>query len=276
MPYFPGPEMVLRGMIDDRQVLLDSTFESLQAALSGYAAGVAAGLVSGVLMGWSRRAAVLGDADLEDGRADPCDRFRSAGDGDVRQAVLLRHGLDRRGGLVPRDDAHDLGDRQRAAVVFRRRPDSRGAGGGYLVFRVAIPAAMPSIFIGLFMGFCTAFLTLIVAETLGVSSGLGWYLKWQQGYLEYAKVYAALVIMAFFFSGSDDVVVQSPRSSARLAARSDPVVTMASIPTDRTADEASALSIRGVRQDVSHRQTAPISPRWPVCRCRSRPARWCR
>jgi NitT/TauT family transport system permease protein len=42
---------------------------------------------------------------------------------------------------------------------------------------------------------------LIVAETVGVKSGLGWYLKWQQGYVEYARVYAALVIMSAFFSG---------------------------------------------------------------------------
>ena len=62
------------------------------------------------------------------------------------------------------------------------------------------PAALPSIFLGLFMGLGPPFLTLIVAETVGVSSGLGWYLKWKQGYLEYANVYAALVIMAAFFS----------------------------------------------------------------------------
>jgi NitT/TauT family transport system permease protein len=60
---------------------------------------------------------------------------------------------------------------------------------------------MPSIFLGLFMGLGASFLTLIVAETVGVRAGLGWYLKWQQGYVEYAKVYAALVIMAIFFSG---------------------------------------------------------------------------
>jgi NitT/TauT family transport system permease protein len=75
-----------------------------------------------------------------------------------------------------------------------------GAGRGYLIFRVAVPAALPSVFIGLFMGLGASFLTLIVAETVGVQSGLGWYLKWQQGYAEYAKVYAALVIMALFFS----------------------------------------------------------------------------
>ena len=51
------------------------------------------------------------------------------------------------------------------------------------------------------MGLGASFLTLIVAETIGVQAGLGWYLKWQQGYVEYAKVYASLVIMAVFFSG---------------------------------------------------------------------------
>ena len=48
-----------------------------------------------------------------------------------------------------------------------------GAGRRYLIFRVAIPAAMPSIFLGLFMGLGASFLTLIVAETVGVKSGPG-------------------------------------------------------------------------------------------------------
>jgi NitT/TauT family transport system permease protein len=72
--------------------------------------------------------------------------------------------------------------------------------GGYLILRVAIPAAMPSIFIGLFMGLGASFLTLIVAENVGVKSGLGWYVSWAQGWAEYGKVFAALFIMAAFFS----------------------------------------------------------------------------
>src|SRR5204862_6401066 len=75
-----------------------------------------------------------------------------------------------------------------------------GASRSYLIFRVAIPAAMPSIFIGLFMGLGASFLTLIVAETVGVKSGLGWYVAWAQGWAEYGKVFAALIIMAAFFS----------------------------------------------------------------------------
>ena len=75
-----------------------------------------------------------------------------------------------------------------------------GAGRAYLIFRVAIPAAMPNIFIGLFMGLGASFLTLVVAESVGVRAGLGWYVQWAQGWAEYGKVYAALVIMAAFFS----------------------------------------------------------------------------
>jgi len=75
-----------------------------------------------------------------------------------------------------------------------------GADARYLVFRIAIPAALPSIFVGLFMGLGASFLTLVVAESVGVKSGLGWYVSWAQGWAEYGKVYAALVIMAAFFS----------------------------------------------------------------------------
>src|SRR5436190_14771456 len=75
-----------------------------------------------------------------------------------------------------------------------------GAGRAYLIFRVAIPSALPNIFVGLFMGLGASFLTLIVAEAVGVQAGLGWYIDWARAYSDYTKVYAALVIMAVFFS----------------------------------------------------------------------------
>ncbi len=76
-----------------------------------------------------------------------------------------------------------------------------GARRSYLIFRVAIPSALPTIFVGVFMGLLVSFLTLCVAETVGVKNGLGYYVKWQQGYAEYGKVFGALVIMGVFFSG---------------------------------------------------------------------------
>ena len=75
-----------------------------------------------------------------------------------------------------------------------------GAGRGYLIFRVAIPAALPNIFVGLFLGLGASFLTLIVAEAVGVQAGLGWYIDWARAYSDYRKVYAALILMAVYFS----------------------------------------------------------------------------
>ena len=59
---------------------------------------------------------------------------------------------------------------------------------------------MPNIFLGLFQGLGASFLTLIVAETIGVSAGLGWYLGMQKAASEYGKVYASLMVMSVFFS----------------------------------------------------------------------------
>jgi NitT/TauT family transport system permease protein len=50
------------------------------------------------------------------------------------------------------------------------------------------------------MGLGASFLTLVVAEGVGVKSGLGYYISWKQAWAEYASVYAALIIMAAFFS----------------------------------------------------------------------------
>ena len=50
------------------------------------------------------------------------------------------------------------------------------------------------------MGLGMAFVTLVVGEMLGVKAGLGWFITWAQGWAEYGKVYAALLVMAILFS----------------------------------------------------------------------------
>src|SRR5947207_5562165 len=53
MPYFPGPAAVLRSLINDRVLLLDSTWHSLALLLSCYTVGVLVVLISGICIGWS-------------------------------------------------------------------------------------------------------------------------------------------------------------------------------------------------------------------------------
>lgn len=76
-----------------------------------------------------------------------------------------------------------------------------GADNRFLVWRVAVPAALPNVFVGLFMGLYYSFAVLVVAEMLGAKYGLGWYLQFQTAYSAYANVYAALIVMALICSG---------------------------------------------------------------------------
>jgi NitT/TauT family transport system permease protein len=200
LPYFPGPDMVLRGLIDDRALLLESAYHSLRLLLSGYALGVVAGVVSGVLIGWFRSLRYWGMPVMKLVGPIPATAFVPLAIVVFPNAFLSGVALIALAVWFP-VTMLTISGIANVPVSYLEVARTLGAGRPYLIFRVAIPSALPSIFVGLFMGLGASFLTLIVAETVGVKSGLGWYLKWQQGYVEYAKVYAALVLMAAFFSG---------------------------------------------------------------------------
>jgi NitT/TauT family transport system permease protein len=199
LPYFPGPPAVLQSMIDDRAILFDSTRHSLVLLLSGYALGVAIALVTGVCIGWFRAARYWGMPLLKVIGPIPATAWIPLAMVVSPSRELSSIGLIALAVWFPVTMLTVSGiANTRASYLDVAR--TLGARESYLIFRVAIPAAMPTIFVGLFMGLGASFLTLIVAETVGVKSGLGWYVSWAQGWAEYAKVYAALVIMAAFFS----------------------------------------------------------------------------
>src|SRR5881396_3827353 len=181
LPYFPSPAKVLQSLISDRMLLFDSTWHSLILLISGYALGVVTGLISGICIGWSSPIRYWGMPVLKVVGPIPATAW-------IPLAIWFPVTMLTASGI----------SNTRASYLDVAR--TLGAGRGYLIFRVAVPAAIPNIFIGLFMGLGASFLTLVVAETVGVKSGLGWYLSWAQGWAEYGKVFAALVIMAAFFS----------------------------------------------------------------------------
>jgi NitT/TauT family transport system permease protein len=200
LPYFPGPDSVLEAMRDDWALLLASTCDSLMLLLTGYAGGVIAGLASGVLMGWFRVCRYWGMPFMKAVGPIPATAlvplamllFASpfvAGAALISLAVWFPATMLTTSGIA------------NVPVSYFDVARTLGAGRRYLIFRVAIPAALPTIFIGLFMGLLVSFLTLMVAETFGVKNGLGYYVQWRKGVAEYDKVYAALVIMSAFFSG---------------------------------------------------------------------------
>jgi NitT/TauT family transport system permease protein len=199
LPYFPGPAGVLRSMMDDRRLLFDSTWHSLILLMAGYTLGVVIALVSGICIGWFGHARYWGMPLLKVVGPIPATAWIPLAMVLSPSAMFSAVALIALAVWFPVTMLTASGiSNTRASYLDVAR--TLGAGRGYLIFKVAIPASMPSIFIGLFMGLGAAFLTLVVAETVGVKSGLGWYVSWAQGWAEYGKVFAALIIMAAFFS----------------------------------------------------------------------------
>ena len=198
-PFFAPPQSLIEVFVSDWARLLDSAGNSLQLLAIGIGIGAATGFAVGVLIGWSKLAnywihpvlRVLGPVPTTALLPLSFYFFPSSWSTAVFLIAL--------GTAFPVAILTWSG----VASVNRNLYDvarTMGASSWFLVLRVAIPASLPQVFVGLFMGLGAAFSTLVVAEMLGVKSGLGWYLTWAQGWASYPNMYGALLLMALLFS----------------------------------------------------------------------------
>jgi NitT/TauT family transport system permease protein len=199
LPFFPSPQAFLEVYTDDYARLGDSLYHSVLLLARGYVIGASLGFVAGVALGWSRRigywmhpvlrlvgplpaTAWIPIAFFVFPTSASASTFLIALATGFPVTVLTWSGV--------------AGVQQAYYDVAR----TLGARSRFLVLKVAIPAALPHVFVGLFMGLGSSFAVLVVAEMLGVKSGLGWYLQWAQGWAAYANMYAALLVMALMCS----------------------------------------------------------------------------
>jgi NitT/TauT family transport system permease protein len=199
LPFFPSPQAFVEVYTDDWKKLGDSLLASLWLLLRGFVIGAAIGFAIGVALGWSRRVgywihpvmrlvgplpatAWLPLAFFIFPTSASASTFLIALATAFPVTVLTWSGV---AGV-------------QAAYYDVAR--TLGAGPRFLILKVAIPAALPHVFVGLFMGLGSSFAVLVVAEMLGVKSGLGWYLQWAQGWAAYANMYGALLVMALMCS----------------------------------------------------------------------------
>jgi NitT/TauT family transport system permease protein len=199
-PFFASPQALLEVFTDDYAKLGDSVWASFRLLAGGYAIGAAVGFVAGVAIGWSRAVGYWAHPVLRLIGPLPATAwlplaffaFPSSHSASTFLIVLATG--------FPVTVLTWSG----VAGVNRAYYDvawTLGASQRFLVLKVAIPAAMPSVFVGLFMGLGASFSVLVVAEMMGVKSGLGWYLQWAQGWAAYANMYAALLVMALMCTG---------------------------------------------------------------------------
>jgi NitT/TauT family transport system permease protein len=199
LPYFPGPDKVLGALAEDWKLIGTSAFYSLRLLFTGYLVGALAGLGTGILMGWSKRWHYWVSPAMKVIGPIPATAWIPLA------MVIFPTSFQASASLVALAVWFPVTVMTGSGIANVRNAyfevaRTLGANDRFLVFRVAIPAAFPTIFVGLFMGLGSSFLVLIVAEMIGVKAGLGWYISWVQGWAEYSKVYACLIVIAVIFS----------------------------------------------------------------------------
>lgn len=200
MPFFPPPQALVEVFVDDYARLVDSVWHSAVLLGGGYVIGAAIGFGLGVAIGWSKAVGYWAHPILRFVGPLPATAwlplaffvFPSSWSASTFLVALAT------GFPVTVLTWSGIAGVNKAYYDVAR---TLGADGRFLILKVAIPAALPHVFVGLFMGLGGSFAVLVVAEMLGVKSGLGWYLQWAQGWAAYANMYAALLVMAVACSG---------------------------------------------------------------------------
>lgn len=73
---------------------------------------------------------------------------------------------------------------------------STGAGPWRMFFKIRLPQSLPSIFTGLKVGAAMAATAAVVAEFVGSDAGLGYLILEYNGFIETAKVFAAIILLS--------------------------------------------------------------------------------
>jgi NitT/TauT family transport system permease protein len=199
-PFFHPPQSILEVYLDDHEILALSVAHSLRLLLLGYLIGAGLGFLTGIGLGWSKAVAYWGHPVLRLIGPLPATAwlpiaffafpsswsasvFLIALASGIPVAILTWSGV------------------SGVSAAYYDIARTLGAKSRFLVWKVAVPAAMPHVFVGLFMGLGASFAVLVVAEMLGVKAGLGWYMQWAQGWGAYGNMYGALALMALMCSG---------------------------------------------------------------------------
>lgn len=81
-----------------------------------------------------------------------------------------------------------------------------GAKSGRLLFKVVIPSVLPKLYMDMRILLGWAWTYLIVAEVVGTSTGISWFINQQAKYRMFDNVYAAILVLGFIGLGTDMIL----------------------------------------------------------------------
>ena len=198
LPYFPWIDMIFNSMKEDKSFLIESVLSSLKLLFTGYFIGAGLGIITGILAGYFDKVNYWVDPFLKLLGPIPTttwlpvvmvlaiNLFQGA-------IFIISLGVWFSTTLATITGIHNVDP------AYYEAAQTLGATNSELVRKVAIKSASPNIFQGLVAGMSAACNALIVAEMLGVESGLGWYITWKSSWANYSAMYGAIFLLAITF-----------------------------------------------------------------------------
>lgn len=198
LPYFPWIDMIFNSMKEDKSFLIESVLSSLKLLFTGYFIGAGLGIITGILAGYFDKVNYWVDPFLKLLGPIPTttwlpvvmvlaiNLFQGA-------IFIISLGVWFSTTLATITGIHNVDP------SYYEAAQTLGATNSELVRKVAIKSASPNIFQGLVAGMSAACNALIVAEMLGVESGLGWYITWKSSWANYSAMYGAIILLAITF-----------------------------------------------------------------------------
>lgn len=192
-PIFPSLNHVMDTYVEDAELLLyDCTKATLGIVFMGWITGIIIAVPLGIYLGWSKYLMRIVNPFLRIFNAIPLPTwipilivamptlwwsmsmllFIGTFFAVLNNTILGIRSVDRR---------------------YAEAGEMLGSTDKQILWRVAVPFAMPNIFAGILTAWILCIMVVIIAEMIGASTGIGWYLMYTRGWGEYRKVIAGML-----------------------------------------------------------------------------------
>lgn len=191
-PIFPSLNQVLHAYGEDWALLARCTGATLGVVVTGWLCGALAAVPLGVVLGWHRYPARVLSPYLKIANAIPIPTWIPILIVAMPTLWWSMSALIFIGSFFAVLNQTLQGIRN----VDRRYVEAAamlGSTDRQILLRVAVPLALPSILAGIQSAWILSIVLVIIAEMIGASTGLGWYLMYTRGWGEYHKVIAGMV-----------------------------------------------------------------------------------
>jgi NitT/TauT family transport system permease protein len=209
--YLPAPHEVARALATAFTTppqrtgdpwLHESLGHSIRIIALGFLLSALAGIPLGLLCGCFALASRLSEPFLDFIRYMPAPVFGALcvavlGIGDAPKVAIIFIGTFLQMALVVANTTRGL------PLPLLEAAQTLGAGQRQLLFSVVVPGVLPPLYRDLRILLGWAWTYLIVAELIGASSGISFFIYQQAKYRNYANVYAAIIIIGLIGLGTD-------------------------------------------------------------------------